>query len=104
MKIKLMADYQCHPLWRIDDEIIGDIDPSSLPLLSSTVSRLNKWAEMYDKTLNQEDPCNSGFSSLKEEAEFENEGISLLSQVALELSPQYEVIYYSQKLKQTIKP
>lgn len=37
-KIKLMADYDCYPVWDMDE--IGEIDPSELPLSKETIKRL----------------------------------------------------------------
>ena len=41
-KIKLMADYGCYPLWWVNSQKIGDIDPETLPLSQQTINRLEK--------------------------------------------------------------
>ncbi len=61
-KIKLMADYGCYPLWWAD-KYAGDIDPATLSLSQETISRLEKWADVYDAKLNWDDPASSGFRS-----------------------------------------
>jgi hypothetical protein len=101
-KIKLMADYGCYPIWWASSGKAGDIDPETMPLSEETVSRLEKWADIYDAKLNWEDPNSSGFSSLEAKAAFEQEGISLWKQLQKELVPDYEVIYFSEQLRQVV--
>jgi hypothetical protein len=97
-KIKLMADYGCYPLWWISPEKVGNIDPETLPLIPETIKRLNKWEEIYNAKLNWEDPANSLDLSEEAEAAFEEEGISLWKQLETELTPNYQVIYFSELL------
>jgi hypothetical protein len=102
-KIRLMPDYGCDPLWWEEGDEVGDIDPETLPLGKDTIERLHKWAKVYDATLNWDDPTDSaGFETEKAEAAFEEEGISLWKQLQQELSPNYEVIYFSEKLHKLI--
>ena len=69
-KIKLMPDYHCFPLWRIDDDICCNIDPYSLPVSNMLAEELINWANEYDKTLNMNDPVNSGFENTEKEQAF----------------------------------
>jgi hypothetical protein len=92
-KIKLMADYGCYPLWWVSSEKVGDINPATLPLSQKTISRLEKWAEVYDAKLNWDDPASSGFPSNDAKDAFEEEGISLWKQLQKELAPNYQVLY-----------
>jgi hypothetical protein len=101
-KIKLMADYGCYPLWWASSGKAGDIDPETMPLSEETVSRLEKWADIYDAKLNWEDPNSSGFPTLEAKAAFEQEGISLWKQLQKELAPNYEVIYFSEQLRKIV--
>jgi len=99
-KIELMADYGCYPLWGKDPENIGDIDPNTLPLSQETINRLEKWADAYDAKLNWDDPASSGFPSAEAKDVFEKEGIGLWHQLRKELAPEYEVVYFSDRLRQ----
>jgi len=101
-KIKLMADYECYPLWWVNSDKIGNIDPETLPLSQETISRLEKWEESYNATLNWQDPGNSPDLSPEEEAAFEQEGISLWKQLQKELAPNYEVVYFSELLGKVV--
>ena len=101
-KIKLMADYGCYPLWWVSSEKLGDIDPETLPLSQQTINRLEKWAEMYDAKLNEDEPILSSFSSNEELESFEEEGINLWKQLKKELATNYEVVYFSEKLRKII--
>ncbi|MBH8552854.1 hypothetical protein I8751_10835 [Nostocaceae cyanobacterium CENA357] len=98
VKIKLMADYECDPLWWEDAGKVGNIDPARLPLSQETISRLRKWASAYNATLNWQDPGNSPDLSEEAEAAFEEEGISLWKQLQTELTPNYQVVYFSELL------
>ncbi len=100
--IKLMADYQCYPLWWVDPELVGNIDPAKLPLSQETLERLSNWASAYDATLNQDYPPDSGFASEEDAQAFEQEGINLWQQLQKELAPDYEVLYFSEQLRQLL--
>jgi len=102
IKIKLMPDYCSYPLWGIDPDNIGDINPASLPLSKKTIDRLEKWAATYDAILKWDDPASSGFATLEETEKFEREGLGLWHQLREELDPNYEVRYFSQKLRKVI--
>jgi hypothetical protein len=80
-KIKLMADYECYPLWWVNSDKAGDIDPETLELSQETITRLEKWADIYDARLNWEDPANSRDLNPEEKAAFQVEGISLWKQL-----------------------
>ncbi|MBS3025791.1 MAG: hypothetical protein HCA25_01500 [Dolichospermum sp. DET50] len=102
IKIKLMADYGCDPLWWADADKVGNIDPARLPLSQETINHLRKWATDYNATLNWQDPGNSPDLSPEEEAAFEQEGISLWKQLQKELAPNYEVVYFSESLGKVV--
>lgn len=89
--IKLMADYQCYPLWNMPPGEYRDMAPEELPISPSLVSRLYAWARMFDATLNMEDPRESGFHSDGAQAEFKREGYRLAEQLKTELGPEFIV-------------
>jgi hypothetical protein len=91
MKIKLMPDYKCHPLWSMD--AIENIDPASLPISSQLSAALTGWANAYDNTLNVSDPASSGFSSAVEEQQFAESGKNLHRRLLDELGPEYHIEY-----------
>lgn len=75
----------------------------ALPLSQETISRLYKWAAVYNTTLNWDDPTNSpGFCSPEVEADFDKEAIKLWKQLQLELAPNYEVVYFSDILGKVV--
>ncbi len=100
--LKLMPDYYCWPLWWAGGEI-GNVDPKTLPLRKETLIRLDQWADLYDSQLNMADPLSSNFFSESELAAFEREGVELWLQLREELSPEYEVWYFSQQLHHPVK-
>lgn len=89
--IRLMADYQCHPVWDISPGEYGDIDPSALPISKELKSRLAKWACLYDETLDLDCPQCSGFKSEELEAEFNREGRLLADCLQNELGADFVV-------------
>ncbi|MEO8117509.1 MAG: hypothetical protein ABI653_07645, partial [Bacteroidota bacterium] len=68
--IKIMPDYNCFPLWKIDKNIVENISPLELTITESLKELLFNWQKKYDNTLNQFDPITSGFKNQLEEDEF----------------------------------
>jgi len=91
-RIKLMADYDCWPLWKASGSEAGDIDPWSLPLSESTRRSLKDWASHYNSWLNRDDPRLSGPRSDADREAFNAEGRRLWKVLRSEL-PDYDVIY-----------
>jgi hypothetical protein len=90
--LKLMADYQCYPLWEASPGEVGNIDPNSLPLSTSLREQLMAWADVYDSTLNWEDPALSGFASGDAVDEFKTQGMRLADQLREELGRKFVVL------------
>lgn len=86
-RIKLMADYGCHPIWSLDDEYGGNIDPAALGLSRPLAADLLAWAERYEDALDWDDP-----GAFREDDGFlerhEAEGRRLAVRVARELRDQ----------------
>ncbi|RZI56585.1 MAG: hypothetical protein EOP37_23695 [Rubrivivax sp.] len=80
-KLKLMADYQCFPLWGDGD----NIDPASLPISDRLCEDLMTWALAFDATLVMDDPLSSGFPTEVDELEFKREGHRLKERLQAEL-------------------
>ena len=97
MRLRLMPDYDCHPLWLVLPDGVKNLDPATLPISTDLRQTLKDWAASYDKTLNEGDPANSGFPSEAEESQFESTGIRLWDLLRSELGPGFEVTYFSQK-------
>ncbi len=89
--IKVIADYQCFPLWEASPGVVGNIDPEDLPISFSLQQRLTAWAKKFDATLNIDDPLSSGFGSEEERIKFREEGAILAQNLQEELRPGYIV-------------
>lgn len=89
--IKLMADYECHPLWHVSPDEFGDIDPESLPMSTELQAGLKAWAQDYDATLNMDAPQDSGFESEEQERRFKAQGHRLADQLRAELGSDFVV-------------
>lgn len=90
--LKLMADYFCFPLWEVSSDVVGDVDPSSLPISEELQNQLMQWAAAYDAILNMEDPASTDFKSEEERVVFEREGYRLASALRQELGSNFKVI------------
>jgi len=101
-KIKLMADYQCYPLW--DIEKVGNIDPNKLPISAVLKKHLSIWAECYDEILVIEAPRLSGFKNeISMPPAFEAQGQFLWRQLQKELGDTCEVFYFSHFTSQLLE-
>lgn len=89
--IKLMADYDCHPLWDMTSGKYGDVSPDELPISKKLQSRISEWAAEYNETLDRENPENSGFASEELEHEFKKEGALIADLLQTELDSDYRV-------------
>src|SRR5438270_9257915 len=99
MKLKLMADYCCWPLWYNgpDNTRIGPVDPETLPLSKALKERLLKWSETFDKQLdlmNPRDVLSAPEWTTEEALWFDNEGRELWIQLRGELGTAYQVSYF----------
>jgi len=96
LKLKLMPDYDCFPLWWVEHPhgLMGDVDPAFLPLAPVTRRRLLAWAKAFDESLDRDDPGNSPPQPPEQLAAFAREGLALLKQLRAELDHEYEVVYY----------
>ena len=96
--LKLMPDYECHPLWEMrEDDASRNLSPYDLELSSELTIALRAWANRFDQTLNQEYPPDSGFATPTDEDAFEREGLRLRDELKRELGSKYKVVYYSVK-------
>lgn len=90
-----MPDYECWSIWNLEpiDNEDYNIDPSNLPIPDDLKLRLSKWEDLYDATLNKNDPLNSGFKTENERKYFNEIGLGLFQSLKVELSD-YEVQYF----------
>jgi hypothetical protein len=96
-KLKLMADYECYPLWEIFEDGLENLDPKILGLSNDLYKSLARWASEYDASLNTNEPLHSGFSSEEAEKKFESEGLMLFEGLKEQLNADWVVTYYSRK-------
>jgi len=91
--IKLMPDYGCFPLWEASPELVGNIDPSALPLSDGLKAELKAWSAEFDSTLNPDDPLRSGFASLDDERAFASMGQQIREKLEKELGSNFRIIF-----------
>lgn len=82
-QFRLAAEYESSPTWQRDaDNVWKNTSPEVLPLPSSFVGDLLRWAAIFDETLNHSDPLSSGFASEREHELFVQWGKSLAQMMA----------------------
>lgn len=93
--LKLMPDYGCYPIWRIEpiDEF-DNLDPNDLPIPTELKKDLMDWADRYDAILNQDDPRSSGFKSESEELKFREDGKELHRRLQEELGEEVKITFH----------
>ncbi len=101
-RLKLMVDYECFPLWDLDEP--ANLDPTTLPLPPNLCDELVAWARCYDLTLDRANPAASGFRSTGEAESFESQGLRLWAELRQALGPTYEVYYFSEVRRVLVKP
>jgi len=93
-RIKLMADYFCHPLWHNGGVDVGCIDPASLPISENLQRALDAWARTFDAILDMDDPANKGgFESPQAADDFVAQGAHLADRLRVELGSDWDVVY-----------
>lgn len=92
--LKLMADYECWPLWDTSEGEFENVDPATLDIPGDLIRRLAAWAEAFDATLNRDDPGRSGFTNSRQHEAFEMEGVALWWQLQI-VFPDTEISYFS---------
>jgi hypothetical protein len=95
--IKLMADYDCFPLWEILDDGLENIDPLDLPISEDLHDALQNWTDKYNATLKDDDPISSSFASNEEEEAFKEEGEELFQWLKKELGENFKILKYIDK-------
>ena len=95
--IKLAPEYYCHPIWGSDDDIYGNgnIAPEELPISDDLRKDLDRWAEAYDATLNQEYPPDTSRLSTETKRALHEEGLRLGAELQKQLGADYNVDYHS---------
>ncbi|GCA91246.1 hypothetical protein [Microcystis aeruginosa] len=101
-KIKLMAEYNYSPFW--DMETADNLDLDELPLSSSIQKKLSNWAEIYNQIINWDNPADSHFFDAVSQDNFEREGVNIWRQLQEELSPNYQIFYFSEKQQRLLTP
>jgi hypothetical protein len=81
--IKVMADYDCHPLWALDADLVGDFPPEDLDLSAELCRDLKDWAQSFDASLDRDNPADS-LVTPEEHAAHEQRGRQLAIRLARE--------------------
>ena len=92
-EIKIRAIYHCSPLRDEDDAV--DIDPEELPISDDLRKDLDRWAEAYDATLNQDYPPDTSGVSTETKRSLHEDGLRLQAELQKQLGDDCYVGYRS---------
>jgi hypothetical protein len=67
-RVKVMAEYQCDPLWSIDEDLYGCFAPADLGLSPELVADFQSWSDAYDNSYDADDPLNSRWTAEQQAA------------------------------------
>jgi hypothetical protein len=93
-KIRIMAEYECFPIWIIRGAQTLNVPPRDLEIDQDLAGELQRWATDFDMTYKPDDPLSSGFPDADDEREFNERGQRLARRVATAIGPKFEVTYF----------
>jgi hypothetical protein len=67
-RIKVMADYQCDPLWALDEDRYGCFAPEMIDVSPQLAADLKAWGASYDAAFNPDDPANAHWTDAQNAA------------------------------------
>ncbi len=85
MRVRLSAEYNCHPLWIVETDGLDNVRPKELGLSEELCRAIERWDEAYQRTFVPDDPVSSDFATAAEERAFEEEGVLLRARLQEEL-------------------
>lgn len=92
-EIKIMAEYQCFPLWDVGMTGPDNINPETLPISAALAKDFQRWADRYDLTLDQTYPPDSRFESAEAHSRFVTDGRLLARRLKDEMGNAVKVSY-----------
>jgi hypothetical protein len=81
--VKIMADYQCLPVWAANGGAVGDLPPHTLGLSAALEDALLDWQDAFDSSLNLDNPAVPHWTP-EQFATHEAEGLALAARVKAE--------------------
>jgi hypothetical protein len=93
-KIRVMAEYECFPVWIIRGTETLNPPPEDLGVGQDLAADLRRWAADFDSTFNPDDPLSSGFQEANDEEEFNERGRGLAHRVAAAVGSEFQVAYF----------
>jgi hypothetical protein len=103
--VRVLADYDCFALWASDGTSSENVDPGApeLGLSEPLAQDLDRWADEYSATLDEDDPLSSGFESEAAENAFYARGHELALRVKRELGESWKVSYFDGVLQRDVE-
>lgn len=75
----------------VDGEI-GCIEPETLPITDDLINRINEWSAIFDTTLNQDYPPESGFENYEAAEKFLQTGHEIADKLQSELGDKFLIV------------
>ena len=92
MKLKLMPEYECSPVWSVTDGPLKNVPVEELAVDEQLREQLHEWDRRFQDTFDANYPPDSGFRDPQERAKFLADGESLAEQ----LCRYFEAVEYVQ--------
>jgi hypothetical protein len=93
--LKINSEYQCSPLWVSSDGVVYEnLDINASPFDESLRMKISDWAKTFENTLNQDYPPDSGFGTLVEEKQFEQNGFNIWKYINECYSDLYDKVFF----------
>lgn len=90
--IRLMADYQCWPLWHCRSVQVGNIDPREVGVSMALAKDLSRWVETFESHMDLSDPASTKWTP-EEIAQFDSEGRELSRRLVAEIGDRFDILY-----------
>lgn len=91
--VKIMCDYDCHPVWAANDGVAGNVAPNFLDISSALEDALLDWQDRFDASFNPHDPAKPKWTA-EQFLAHEKDGFELARRVKAE-RPELSVFVHS---------
>lgn len=94
--LKLSPEYECSPLWvSLDEDLYENVRIDTSPFDEALKRRITNWSKIFENTLNQDYPPDSGFRTVKEEEDFEQAGFNIWNDIKQHYLTLYDMVFYN---------
>lgn len=94
--LKLSPEYGCSPLWvSSDGTFYENLSVDASPFNNLLKNKISGWAIIFENTLNQDYPPDSGFSTFEDGEEFEQRGVEIWKDIISHYANEYDTVFFN---------